>query len=83
MTAHVLLQVGDRSQVPEARQAARTAAERVGFGETDAHRVGIVATELATNLVKHAGHGGSLLLVARAGQTPADSGARAWRNKAM
>jgi anti-sigma regulatory factor (Ser/Thr protein kinase) len=35
-------------------------ARRAGFDETDAGRVSLVATELATNLVKHAG-GGSLL----------------------
>jgi len=70
MSAHELVPVADRSQVSEARQAARKAAERAGLGETDAHRVGIVATELATNLVKHAGQGGSLLLVARSGPAP-------------
>lgn len=70
MTAHTLLHVADRSQVPETRQAARVAAERAGFSETDAHRVGIVATELATNLVKHAGQGGYMLLVARTDPAP-------------
>ena len=36
-------------------------AERHGFGESDAGRVALVATELATNLIKHAG-GGELLV---------------------
>lgn len=45
-----------------ARQAAHAVAVRAGFGETDAHRVGIVATELATNLVKHTANGGHLLI---------------------
>ena len=60
--AHATIPVVDRSQVAAARQAARAVAERAGFGETDAHRVGIVATELASNLVKHTGQGGQLLV---------------------
>ena len=46
------------------------AAERVGFNETDAHRVGLVMTELASNVAKHAGDGGQVLLRARAGDEP-------------
>ena len=67
VTSHSPVAVVDRSQVAAARQAARAMAERAGFTETDAHRVGIVATELASNLVKHAGHGGQLLIRARGG----------------
>ena len=70
MTSHAALAVTDRSQVSEVRQAARVAAERAGFGETDAHRAGLVATELATNLVKHSGVGGQLLLRACSGPAP-------------
>ena len=62
VTSHVVVPVVDRSQVASARQAARGVAEHAGFGETDAHRVGIVVTELASNLVKHAVNGGVLLL---------------------
>lgn len=53
--------VQDESQVAEARRAAVALASECGFNEEDAGRVAIVATELATNLVKHGG-GGELLL---------------------
>ncbi len=53
--------VQDQSQVSEARRAAVALAQRLGFDEQDAGRVAIVATELATNLIKHAG-GGELLV---------------------
>lgn len=62
MTSHFAIPVVDRSQVHAARQAAQEVAIGAGFGETDAHRVGIVATELASNLVKHSEHGGQLLI---------------------
>lgn len=68
VTSH--LAVADRSQLTGARQRATQAAESVGFDETDAHRVGLVATELSSNLVKHAQHGGELLVWARNGQNP-------------
>ena len=69
VTSHAVVPVVDRSQVAAARQAARAAADGAGFTETDAHRVGIVATELASNIVKHAGQGGQLLL--RVSRSPA------------
>jgi anti-sigma regulatory factor (Ser/Thr protein kinase) len=53
--------VTESSQVAEARRRATDAAERAGFGTTDAGRVALVATELATNLMKHGG-GGELLV---------------------
>ena len=68
MNCHV--PVVDRSQVAGARQRATAAAEGVGFNETDAHRVGLVATELASNLVKHATAGGELLVRAQSNPEP-------------
>ncbi|MGC9271895.1 ATP-binding protein [Acidiphilium sp.] len=53
--------VHDGSQVAEARRYAVTIAHALEFGETDAGRVAIVATELASNLIKH-GKGGTLLV---------------------
>ena len=53
--------VRDETQVAEARRAAANLAKRMGFGEEDAGRVAIVATELATNVIKH-GSGGELLV---------------------
>lgn len=55
------ISVRDESQVAEARREAVTVAQSLGFGEEDAGRVAIVATELATNLIKH-GTGGELLV---------------------
>lgn len=49
--------VTESSQPSAARFLAHELAHAVGFGEEDAHRAGIVATEMATNLVKHAQEG--------------------------
>jgi anti-sigma regulatory factor (Ser/Thr protein kinase) len=67
VTCH--LPVVDRSQISGARQRVTAAARDAGFSETDAHRAGIVATELASNLVKHAAHGGEMLLRTRPGES--------------
>jgi anti-sigma regulatory factor (Ser/Thr protein kinase) len=53
--------VQDQSQVAETRRKAGEIAERHGFGDVDAGRVALVATELASNLIKHGG-GGEVLL---------------------
>ncbi|MGI4802111.1 MAG: SpoIIE family protein phosphatase [Janthinobacterium lividum] len=55
------IEVTESSQVAEARRAAVSQAHGQGFGEQDAGRVAIVATELATNLVKYGG-GGALVI---------------------
>jgi anti-sigma regulatory factor (Ser/Thr protein kinase) len=47
----------DSSQVAEARRAATRRAQQLGFSASDAGRVALVATEAATNLLKHAGGG--------------------------
>jgi anti-sigma regulatory factor (Ser/Thr protein kinase) len=59
MTVSVLIK--DPSQVAEARREAVSIAARNGFGEVDAGRVALIATELSTNLVKH-GRGGEILV---------------------
>ena len=53
----MIVQVADISQVAAARRAAQSAAEQAGFDETRAGKVALIATELATNLIKHAGGG--------------------------
>jgi anti-sigma regulatory factor (Ser/Thr protein kinase) len=53
--------VEEASQVGEARRAATLAADRAGLDETGRGRVALVATELASNLARHA-RGGALLL---------------------
>jgi anti-sigma regulatory factor (Ser/Thr protein kinase) len=57
-----LLSVADSSGVGEARRFAQGAARDLGFDETRSGKVAIVATELANNLVRHAGGG---VIVAR------------------
>ncbi|SDG80699.1 Anti-sigma regulatory factor (Ser/Thr protein kinase) [Pseudomonas flavescens] len=52
-----VLPIDDSSQVGHARRVAQKLAERHGFDERDAGRVALVTTELASNLLKHAGHG--------------------------
>ena len=56
----ISIQVRDTSQVAEARRAIVGLAQAHGFDQEDAGRVAIVATELATNILKHGG-GGVLL----------------------
>jgi anti-sigma regulatory factor (Ser/Thr protein kinase) len=53
----MIVPVTDPSLVAEARRTAARAAEAAGFGEEDAGRAALVATELATNLIKHARDG--------------------------
>jgi len=52
-----VLVIEDSSQIGHARRTAQRLAEHHGFGESDAGRVALVATELASNVLKHAGHG--------------------------
>jgi anti-sigma regulatory factor (Ser/Thr protein kinase) len=62
-TAHVAaLRVDDSSAVGEVRRAAMALATTLDFDETVRGRVGIVATELAGNLAKHARDGTVLIL---------------------
>jgi anti-sigma regulatory factor (Ser/Thr protein kinase) len=53
--------VNDQSQVAEARREMTAIARQHGFNEVDVGRVALVATELATNLIKHA-RGGEILV---------------------
>ena len=55
------LEIGDDSGVGEARRVAVGFARDLGLNQTEAGRVAIVATELSTNLLKHARHGVMLL----------------------
>lgn len=51
----------DASAVGHARRSAQRLAAELGFAATGAGRVALVATELATNVLKHAGRGQLLL----------------------
>lgn len=55
--------INDVSHIAEARRTAVDVAHTSGFDETQAGRVAIVATELATNIVKHGGGGEMLVSV--------------------
>jgi anti-sigma regulatory factor (Ser/Thr protein kinase) len=59
--------IEESSQVSAARRAAERLADRIGFAESRASQVGLVVTELATNILKHAGRGEILLTECRAG----------------
>jgi anti-sigma regulatory factor (Ser/Thr protein kinase) len=51
------LTISGQSDVGECRRTAMRLAEQYGFDETNVGRVGIVATEVATNIFLHAGRG--------------------------
>lgn len=57
----IALAIQDQSQVSETRRRATEMAGRQGFDDADAGRVALVATELATNILKH-GNGGEMLI---------------------
>lgn len=53
----MLVPVADRSSIAEARRVSVDLAAKCGLDEGDRGRVGLIATELATNLIKHAQQG--------------------------
>jgi anti-sigma regulatory factor (Ser/Thr protein kinase) len=61
MMTMIRIPVADSSAVAEARRRAGEFARSRGFPETDEGRVKLVATELATNVMKH-GRGGDILI---------------------
>ena len=71
MTVLPPIAVRESSQVGTVRRAAVDLAAELGFDEADAARVALVATEMSTNLVKHASEGELLLQTATAGAAPA------------
>lgn len=60
-TVDVWIHVEDESAVPAVRRRATQLAAAAGFDESRVGQVGIAATELASNLVKHAGEGNVVL----------------------
>lgn len=56
-TTSLVLPIEESSQVGDARRLAQRLAEDCGFSLADAGRVALVATELATNLLRHAEQG--------------------------
>ena len=53
--------IREQTDVSEARRGAQTAAQALGFDETAAGRAALVATELATNVLRHGGGGEPLI----------------------
>ncbi|MBC9783828.1 SpoIIE family protein phosphatase [Heliobacterium chlorum] len=62
MIQHRIFSVYESSQIGEVRRAVNEMAFSMGSYEESAGRAAIVATELASNLVKHATGGGEILL---------------------
>src|SRR5262249_29766472 len=60
---HARVQIAEASAVGDLRRQATALARTLAFDENDVGRVGIVTTEVASNLVKHAGGGEGLLRV--------------------
>lgn len=59
--ASISLLVEEASQVGEARRVAGTLAHTLGFGDTAQGNLAIIITEVANNIVRHAGRGEILL----------------------
>ena len=53
----VAIAIDDPSHVGEARRSANAIAVAIGLSDTEAGRFAILASEAATNIAKHAGHG--------------------------
>lgn len=70
MSEHARIEIQDSSHVGGARRYVSEVARRAGLSEAVVGRVALAATELATNLVKHAREGS--LLVRALGELPGD-----------
>jgi anti-sigma regulatory factor (Ser/Thr protein kinase) len=62
MTAPVVVEITDATSVGEVRRRCAELTGRLGFDEHAVGRAAIVATEVASNLVKHAQPGGRVLI---------------------
>lgn len=76
MTARIIagtqwrVEVSNDSDIGECRRVAKRLADGYRFDEVSAGRISIIATELATNIVRHAGQGEVLIQVLDDGVTP-------------
>jgi anti-sigma regulatory factor (Ser/Thr protein kinase) len=61
----LVIAVQEKTHVALARRVALEAARRAGLSETDAGSAGLVVTEAATNLIKHAGGGEIVVRIPR------------------
>jgi len=53
----MLIAISDQSHIFAARRSAETLVRQLGFDASRAGRVALIATEMATNIIKHAAHG--------------------------
>ncbi len=53
----MLIPISDQSQIASSRRTAEHLARSLGFGEARTGGVALIATEMATNILKHATHG--------------------------
>jgi anti-sigma regulatory factor (Ser/Thr protein kinase) len=53
----MFIAIADKSQIASSRRSAESLARSLGFDETRTGRVAIIATEMMTNILKHATHG--------------------------
>ena len=65
----ILIEVTESSAVGEVRRAVSALADELGFDDDAVGRLSVIATELATNLVKHAARGLVLIGPENAGET--------------
>lgn len=70
MPSSLRIPVEEASQAAEVRRAALRLAAGLGFNEVLAGRVAIVALEVCTNILKHAGRGEILLQVVDSAESP-------------
>ena len=68
----VAIAIDDPSTVGEARRSANAIAAAIGLSETDAGKFAILASEAATNIAKHAGHGDVVLRSLGGGRSGAE-----------
>jgi anti-sigma regulatory factor (Ser/Thr protein kinase) len=68
--AQLCFEVREQSDIGEYRRTASRLAQGRGFDEEEVGKVSIVATELATNLVRHGGGGAMLLQLLEDGAMP-------------
>lgn len=61
MWTQELIKVSDSSQVGEIRRHSQSISKELGYDEVLAGKISIVVTELATNIIKHAGKGEIIL----------------------
>ncbi|MBD1918094.1 MULTISPECIES: ATP-binding SpoIIE family protein phosphatase [Cyanophyceae] len=57
MNESMAIAITEQSQTGEARRASLALATRLGFEETERGKVGLLVTEVANNLIRHAGRG--------------------------